>query len=147
MAKPASKTKKTIWARLGSLAEAGTKGKKTSASSKNIAPPISNRQKKSQGSSSKITYLAAATHDNDNDSIVDQDDHVVLAGVPDHSFLSLQKLQHEIIDDDLDDDNNNSDENDDNNNNNNDNHFGMEYNATFYDERESSAAVVHLSRL
>ena len=70
MAKPASKTKKTIQAKLGSLAKAGTKGKKRSASSKNIAPPISNKQKKSRGSSSQITNLGAATHDNDNDSIV-----------------------------------------------------------------------------
>ena len=37
MATPASKTKKTIQAKLGSLAKAGTKGKKRSASSKNIA--------------------------------------------------------------------------------------------------------------
>ena len=71
MAKPASKTKKTIQAKLGSLTKAGTKGKKRSASLKNIAPPISNKQKKSQGSSSDATYLAAATHDNNTDSIVD----------------------------------------------------------------------------
>ena len=45
MAKPASKTKKTIQAKLGSLAKAGTKGKKRSSSSKNIAPLISNKQK------------------------------------------------------------------------------------------------------
>ena len=84
MAKPASKTKKTIQAKLGSLTKAGTKGKKRSASLKNIAPPISNKQKKSQGSSSDATNLAAATHDNDTDSIVDQDDDddVVLASIP-----------------------------------------------------------------
>ena len=82
MAKPASKTKKTIQAKLGSLAKAGTKEKKRSASLKNIAPPISNKQKKSRGSSSNITNLAAATHDNNTDSIVDQDVDVVLADVP-----------------------------------------------------------------
>ena len=84
MAKPASKTKKTIQAKLDNLTKAGNKGKKKSASLKNIAPPISNKQKKSQGSSSNISNLAAATHDNDTDSIVDQDDddHVVLAGIP-----------------------------------------------------------------
>ena len=90
MVKPTSKTKKTIQAKLGSLAKAGTTGKRRSSSSKNIALPISNKQKKSQGSSSNITNLAAATHDNDTDSIVDQDDDVVLAGVPNHSFLSQQ---------------------------------------------------------
>ena len=126
MAKPASKTKKTTQAKLGSLAKAGTTGKKRLSSSKNIALPISNKQKKSQGSSSNITNLAAAIHDNDTDSIVDQDDDVALAGVPNHSFLSLQKLQGEVIDDDLDD--NDNDNNDDNNDNINDNHFGMEYN-------------------
>ena len=72
--KPASKTKKTIQAKLSSLAKAGTKEKKRSASSKNIALPISNKQKKSQGSSIDATNLAAATLDNDTDSIVDQDD-------------------------------------------------------------------------
>ena len=139
MAKLASKTKKTIQARLGSLAKAGTKGKKRSASSKNIASPISNKQKKRQHSSSNITNLASATHDNDTDSIVDQDDDVVLAGVPNYSFLSPQKLQHEVIDDDLDDD-----LDDDNNY---DNHFGMEYIATVYDGKKYTVAVVHLSRL
>ena len=104
MAKPASKTKKTIQDKLSSLAKAGTKGKKGSASSKNITMPISNKQKKSQGSSSNITNLAAATHDNDTDSIVDQDVHVVLAGVTNHSFLSQQELQGYILDDDLDED-------------------------------------------
>ena len=103
MAKPASKTKKTIQAKLGSLAKAGTKGKKRSSSSKkNIAPPISNKPKKSRGSSFNATNLAAATHDKDTDSIVDQDDddHVVLAGIPNHSFLSPQALQGDILDDD-----------------------------------------------
>ena len=99
MAKPASKTKKTIQAKLGNLAKAGTKGKKRSASLKNIAPLISNKQKKSRGSSSNINNLAAATHDSDTDSIVDQDDdhHVVLASVSNHSFLSPQKLQGEVL--------------------------------------------------
>ena len=67
MAKPTSKTKETTQARLGSLTKAGTKGKKRSSSSKNIAPLISNKQKKSQGSSIDATNLAAATHDNDTD--------------------------------------------------------------------------------
>ena len=49
---------------------------------KNIAPLISHKQKKSLGSSSNITNLAAATHDNNTDSIVDQDVDVVLADVP-----------------------------------------------------------------
>ena len=111
---------------------------------KNIALPISNKQKKSQGSSSNITNLGAATHDNDTDSIVDQDDDddVVLAGIPNHSFLSPQALQGEVFDDDLDDDNDIND-NDDNV----DDHFGMEYNATVYDGRENSVAAVHQARL
>ena len=67
-------TNKNIQARLGSLTKAGTKGKKRSASLKNIALPISNKQKKSQGSSINATNLAATTHDNNTDSIVDQDD-------------------------------------------------------------------------
>ena len=138
MAKPASKTKKTIQAKLSSLTKAGTKGKKRSASSKNIAPPISNKQKKSRGSSIDATNLAAATHDNDTDSIVDQYDDVVLAGIPNHSFLSAQKLQREVIDDDLDDDNNDKDD---------DNHFGVEHNAIVYDGRENSVAAVHQARL
>ena len=143
MAKPASKTKKTIQAKLGSLAKAGTKEKKRSASLKNIAPPISNKQKKTRGSSIDATNLAATTHYNDTDSIVDQDDddHVVLASIPNHSFLSLQKLQSEVIDDDKEDDN------DDNDGNDNDNHFGVEYNATVYDGRENSVAAVHQARL
>ena len=148
MAKPASKTKKTIQAKLGSLTKAGTKGKKRSASSKNIAPPISNKQKKSQGSSIDTTNLAAATHDNDTDLIDDQDDddHVVLAGIPNHSFLSLQALQGDILDhdDNKEDDDNNNDNND---NNDDDGHFGMEYNATVYDGRENSVASVHHARL
>ena len=141
MAKPTSKTKKTIQAKLGSLTKAGTKGKKRSASLKNIAPPLSNKQKKNQGSSSNITYLAAATHDSNTYSIADQDDDVVLAGVPNHSFLSPQKLHGDVLDD------NDDKEDDDNNNNNDDNHFEVEYNATVYDGRENSVAAVHLSRL
>ena len=144
MAKPASKTKKTFQAKLGSLAKAGTKGKKRSSSSKNIAATISNKQKRSQGSSSNITNLAAATHDNDTDSIVDQDDDAVLAGVPNHSFLSLQKLQCEVIDDDDDD---KEDDLDYDNDNDNDDHFGVEYNATVYDGRENTVAAVHQARL
>ena len=141
MVKPTSKTKKTIRAKLGSLAKAGTKGKKRSASLQNIAPPISNKQKKSQGSSSDITNLAAVTHDYDTDSSDDQDDDIVLAGVQNHSFLSPQALQGDI----LDDDDNKEDDNNNNNDNNDDNHFGMEYNATVYDGRENSVAAVHLS--
>ena len=147
MATPASKTKKTIQAKLGSLAKAGTKGKKRSASSKNIAQPISNKQKKSQCSSSNITNLADATHDNDTDSIVDQDDddHVVMAGTPNHSFLSPQALQGDILDND---DNKEDDDNDDDNDNNDDDgHFRMEYNATVNDGRENSVAAVHQARL
>ena len=146
MAKPASKTKKSIQARLGSLTKAGTKGKKRSASSKNIALPISNKQKKSQGSSSNITYLAAATHDNDTDSILDQDDddHVVLAGIPNHSFLSPQALQGDILDND---DNKEDDNDNDDDYNDDDGHFGMEYNATVYDGRENTVAAIHQARL
>ena len=143
MAKPASKTKKTIQAKLSSLAKAGTKGKKRSSSSKNITPLISNKQKKSQGSSIDATNLAAATHDNNTDSIIDQDDDddVVLAGIPNHSFLSPQALQGDIFDND------DNKEDDNNDSNNNDNHFGMVYNATVSYEREYSVAAVHLSRL
>jgi hypothetical protein len=111
---------------------------------KNITLLISNKQNKSRGSSSDATNLAAATHDNVTDSIVDQDDDddVVLAGIPNHSFLSLQALHGEVIDDDSDneDNNNNDDDNDDN-------HFGMEYNATVYDRRENSVAAVYQARL
>ena len=91
MVKPTSKAKKSTQTRLDNVAKAGTKRKKRSASSKNIAPPISYKQKESQGSSSDATNLAATTHDNDTDSIADQDDddHVVQAGIPNHSFLSL----------------------------------------------------------
>ena len=134
--KSTSKTRKTFQARLGSLAKASTKGRKRTTSSKNIAAQISNKQKKSQHSSSNITHLSAASHDNDTDSIVDQDVDVVLAGDPNHSFLSQQELQDDVLDDDLDED-------DDNNNN----HFGMEYNATVYDGRENSVAAVHQARL
>ena len=148
MAKPASKTKKTIQAKLGSLAKTGTKGKKRSASLKNIALLISNKQRKSRGSSINATNLAAATHDNNTDSIVDQDDddHVVLAGIPKYSFLYPQKLQCEVIDDDLDEDND-KDDNYNNNDDNNDNHFGVEYNATVHDGRENSVAAVKQARL
>ena len=105
---------------------------------------MSNKQKKSRGSSIDATNLAAATHDNNTDSIVDQDDddHVVLAGVPNHSFLSLQALQGDILDND-----DNKEDDDDNNNNDDDIHFGMEYNATVYDGRENSVAAVHQARL
>ena len=145
MAKPASKSKKTIQAKLSSLTNAGTKEKKRSASLKNIAPPISNKQKKSQGSSINATNLDAATHDNDTDSIVDQDDddHVVLAGVPNQSFLSPQALQGDILDND---DNKEDDDNDDDNND-DDGHFGMEYNASVYDGRENTVAAIHQARL
>jgi hypothetical protein len=144
MIKPTGKTKKTTQAKLGSLTKAGTKGKKRLASSKNIALPISNKWKKSRGFSSNATNLAAATHDNDTDSIVDQDDddHVVLASVPNCSFLSPQGLQGDILDNDV----NKVDDND-NDNDNDDNHFGMEYNATVYDGRENSVAAVHQARL
>ena len=108
---------------------------------KNIAPQISNKQKKNQGSSSNITNLSATTHDNNTDSIVDQDVDVVLAGVPNHSFLSPQKLHGDVLDD------NDDKEDDDNNNNNDDNHFEVEYNATVYDGRENSVAAVHQASL
>ena len=65
---------------------------------------------------------------------------VVLAGIPNHSFLSPQALQGEVFDDD-------DDKEDDNNHNNDNNHFRMEYNATVYDGRENSAAAVHQTRL
>ena len=148
MAKSASKTKKNIQAKLGSLAKAGTKGKKRSASLKNIALPISNKQKKSRGSSIDATNLAPATHDNDTDSIVDQDDDddVVLADIPNHSFLSPQALQSDILDND--DNKADDDDNDyDNDNNDDDGHFGMEYIATVYDGRGNSVAAVHQARL
>ena len=138
MAKPASKTKKTIQAKLGNLTKAGTKGKKRSASLKNIALPISNRQKKSRGSSIDANNLGAATHDNNTDSIVDQDDddHVVLAGIPNDSFLSLQALQGDILENEVN-------KEDDDDKDNDENYFGMEYNATVDDGRENSVAAVH----
>ena len=129
--------------RHGNLVKAGTKEKKRSASLKNIAPPISIKQKKSRGSSIDATNLAAATHDNDTDSIVDQDDddHVVHASIPNHSFLSPQALQGDILDDDDNKEDDNDDDNDDYG------HFGMEYNATVYDGRENTVAAVHQARL
>ena len=142
-AKPTSKTNKTIQAKLGSLTKAGNKGKKRSSSSKNIALQISNKQKKNQGSSSKATNLGAATHDNNTDSIVDQDeddDDVVLASIPNHFFISLQKFQCDVLDNDDSKDNNDDNDNDDN-------HFGMGYNATVYDGRKNSVAAVHQARL
>ena len=145
MAKPASKTKKTIQAKLGSLAKAGITGKKRSASSNNIAAPFTNKQKKRQGSSIDATNLAAATHDNNTYSIDDQDDDVVIAGVPNHSFLSPQKLQGEVLEND--EDNNDDNNDDDDNDNDDDGHFGMEYNATVYDGRENTVAAVHQARL
>ena len=138
MAKPASKTRKTIQARLGSLAKAGTTGKKRSASLRKIAATIINKQKKSWGSSFNITNLATASIDNGTDSAVDRDVDAILAGVPNHSLLSPVELQGEFLndDDDLDDDNDN-----------NDNHLGVEYNASIYDGGKSTFAAVHLSRL
>ena len=111
---------------------------------KYIALPIRNKQKKSQGSSINATNLAAATHDNDTDSIVDQhdDDHVVLAGIPNHSFLSPQALQGDILDNDDD-----KEDDKDDNDNDDDGHFGMECNATVYDGRENTVAAVHQARL
>ena len=104
--------------------------------------PSARTKKKNQGSSIDATNLAPATHDNDTDSIVDQDDddHVVLAGIPNHSFLSLQALQGDILDND-------DNKEDDNNDDYDDNHFGMVYNATVYDRRENSVAAVHQARL
>ena len=80
----------------------------------------------------------------DTDSIVDQDDddHVVLAGIPNWSFLSLQALQGDILDND-----DNKEDDNDNDDNYEDSHFGMEYNATVYDGRENSIAAVHQARL
>ena len=138
MAKPASKTKKTTQARPGNVAKAGTTGNKRLASFQNIAAPISNKQKKSWGSSSYATNLAAATHDNNNDSIADQDVDVVLAGVPNHSFLSPQELQCNILNNDLDEDGDNND---------NDYHSGIEYSATVYDGGKNTVAAIHQARL
>ena len=105
--------------------------------------PSARTKKKNQGSSIDATNLAPATHDNDTDSIVDQDDddHVVLASIPNHSFLSPQALEGEVFDDDNDDDNNDDDINDD------DVHFRMEYNATIYEGRENTVVAVHQARL
>ena len=86
----------------------------------------------SHNSSSHITYLAAATHDNNIDSIVDQDVHVVLAGIANHSFLSLQALQGDILDDDLDQESDNA----------NNDHLGVEYNATVYDGGKKTVPTV-----
>ena len=70
--------------------------------------------------------------------------YVVLAGIPNHSFLSPQALQGDILDDDDDkeDDNNDNDDNNDD-----DGHLGTEYNATVYDGRENTVAAVHQARL
>ena len=133
--------KNTFQARPDSLAKAGTKGKKRSASLKNIATPISNKQKKSWGSSIDATNLAAATHDNDTDSIVDQDVDAILAGIPNYSFQSQQELQGDILDNDE------SNKYNDNDNDNEDNHFGMKYNATVYDGGKSTFAAVNQARL
>ena len=77
--------------------------------------------------------------------IVDQDVDVVLAGIPNHSLISPQKLQGEVLDNDDDKEDDNDD--DDNNDDNDDNHFGMEYNATVNDGRENSVAAVKQTRL
>ena len=106
---------------------------------KNIDASISNKQKKSQGSSFNATNLTAASIDNDTDSIADQDVDVVLAGIPNHSFLSPQALQGDILD--------NDDDKEDDDNNDNDDHFGMEYNTTVYDGEKNSVAAVHQARL
>ena len=84
---------------------------------------------------SNITNLAAASNDKEDDSIVYQDFHVVLADVPNHSILSQQKLQGEVLDDDLDEDDDN------------DNHFGEECNATVYDGRKNTITAVCQARL
>jgi hypothetical protein len=76
--------------------------------------------------------------------LVDQYIHIVLAGVLNHSFLSLKELQGEVLDND---DNIEDDDNDNNNDDDNDNHFGMEYNATVYDGGNNTVTAVHLSRL
>ena len=71
MVKPASKTKNTSQTRLGSVAKASMTGMKRSMPSKNIAAPISDKQKKSWGSSSHVTSLATTSIDKDADYIVD----------------------------------------------------------------------------
>ena len=91
----------------------------------------------SHNSSSHITYLAAARNNKYIDSTVDQDVHDVLAGVPNHSFLSPQESQGDVLDDDLDEESDNA---------NNDN-LGVEYNATVYDGRENTVAAVHQAGL
>jgi hypothetical protein len=60
---------------------------------------------------------------------------VILAGVPNHSFLSLQESQGDVLDDDLDE------EDDD------DNHLGVEYNATVYAGRKNTVAALCRARL
>ena len=75
--------------------------------------------------------------------IEDDDDHVVLASIPNHSILSPQALQGDILDND---DKKEDDDNDDDDNN-EDGHFGMEYNATVYDGRENTVAAVHQAKL
>ena len=136
MVKPTSKAKKSTQTRLGNVTKAGITGKKGLASLQNIAAPISNKQQKCQGSSANITNLVAVTHGNNTDSIVDQDVDVSLAGVPNHSFLSLQKLQGDILDND------DNKEDDNNDNDNDDNHFGMDFNTTLYDGRKNTVAAV-----
>ena len=53
-------------------------------------------------------------------------------------------MQGDILDDD---DNKEDDDDDDDDNNDDDSHFGMEYNATVYDGRESTVTAVHQARL
>ena len=76
--------------------------------SKNIAASISDKEKKSWGSSSHVTSLATTSTDKDADYIVDQDVDVdvILAGAPIHSLLSQQELEGGILDDDLDEESN-----------------------------------------
>ena len=63
-----------------------------------------------------------------------------MAGIPNHSFLSQQELQGDVLDND-------ENKEDDDDGNDNDNHSGMVYNATVYDGRENSVAADHQSRL
>ena len=120
--KPTSKTKNTTQAKIGNAAKASTTGKKRSALSKNISTPISNKQRRVKVLQSMPLILLLPLMTKDDYSIVDQDVDVdvVLAGVTNHSFLSLQAS---------------------------DNHFGVEYNATVYDGGKNTVAAVHLSRL
>ena len=69
----------------------------------------------------------------------DDDDHVVLAGIPNHSSLSPQALQGDILDndDDKEDDDDDDDDDNDDDDDDDDDHSGMEYNATVYDGRET----------